>query len=327
MSRKFTMEDMHVLAEKFGGEFISNKYIDSSEKHTWRCSKMHTWEAAPKFIKQGYWCPHCAGNIKLTNKDMHILAEKFGGKFLSSKYIGARHKHTWQCTNNHIWDAKPNDVQQGKWCRKCYFNKKMLTVEDMHLIAESFGGRFLSSKYEGVNKKYVWQCSQEHIWETSYSTIRNGSRCPYCATFRSEEICRGIISKMFEDFFIKCRPDFLLNDKGRNLELDGYSEKLNLAFEYHGKQHFEPIDYYGGEKIFAEVKRRDRLKLDFCAKAGIRVIVVPTFPRDYDPLMCQAIIEQAVIVAGVEIPSAWIRAADLMFKAAHEERKALQIGG
>jgi thiol-disulfide isomerase/thioredoxin len=304
---------MNDIAESRKGKFISTQYTGSGEKHLWQCHRGHTWEAVPKFIKQGDWCPHCAGVAKLTEKHMHDLAEKNSGKFLSIKYIGALKKHIWLCNKGHIFEARPNDVQQGKWCRKCYFERKKLTIEYMHTVAEKNGGKFLSEKYVGSFNKCAWQCNQGHVWDTTYSTIRNGAWCPYCASFRSEEICRNIISKMFGWLFVKCRPDFLMSDKGRNLELDGFCEELNLAFEYHGAQHFEPVEYFGGQKTFEAIQKRDKLKLELCAKAGVRVIVVPTFPANFDKLICQHMVEQAIVATGIQIPATWTRAVSLIF--------------
>jgi GR25 family glycosyltransferase involved in LPS biosynthesis len=38
------------------------------------------------------------------------------------------------------------------------------------------------------------------------------------------------------------------------MELDGYNEALKLAFEYHGKQHFEFIEHF--HKNHEEVTKR-----------------------------------------------------------------------
>jgi len=63
------------------------------------------------------------------------------------------------------------------------------------------------------------------------------------------------------------RPKFL-----NFLELDVYIPELNIAFEYQGIQHFEPIEHWGGIKSLEQVKRRDKLKKKLCEENSIKLI-------------------------------------------------------
>jgi hypothetical protein len=40
--------------------------------------------------------------------------------------------------------------------------------------------------------------------------------------------------------------------------------KANLAIEYHGTQHFKPVDFFGGKEAFKLQKERDKRKKDLC---------------------------------------------------------------
>ena len=71
--------------------------------------------------------------------------------------------------------------------------------------------------------------------------------------------------------FPKTRPPFL-----EKLELDGYCEALNLAFEYHGRQHFESIPFFEKDgQTFAKRIENDRRKIALCSRYGIDLIVIP----------------------------------------------------
>src|SRR5699024_7815967 len=61
----------------------------------------------------------------------------------------------------------------------------------------------------------------------------------------------------FQKRFKDCR------DKN-TLPFDFYIPTLNSCVEFDGKQHFEPVDYFGGEKALKEVKRRDGIKTKYC---------------------------------------------------------------
>jgi hypothetical protein len=55
--------------------------------------------------------------------------------------------------------------------------------------------------------------------------------------------------------------------------LDIFIPALNLAIEYHGQQHFKPIEHFGGKENFEKAVQRDKLKTQLCKKNGIRLIV------------------------------------------------------
>ena len=52
------------------------------------------------------------------------LAKKRNGECLSTEYINAHTKLLWKCADGHEWEAKPNNIQQGKWCPICARRKK-----------------------------------------------------------------------------------------------------------------------------------------------------------------------------------------------------------
>lgn len=54
--------------------------------------------------------------------------------------------------------------------------------------------------------------------------------------------------------------------------LDIYIPSINTAFEYQGKQHYEPIAYFGGEKHFKKQVENDKKKLKLCEENKIRLI-------------------------------------------------------
>ncbi len=88
---------------------------------------------------------------RLSIHDMSVLAQLRDGKCLSANYVNNRTKLKWQCSEGHIWEAPPNSVKAGKWCPTCATRKRADarrgTIEEMHRLAESRGGKCLSAKY------------------------------------------------------------------------------------------------------------------------------------------------------------------------------------
>lgn len=54
--------------------------------------------------------------------------------------------------------------------------------------------------------------------------------------------------------------------------LDVFIPELDLAIEYMGRQHYEPVDYFGGEESYQENKKRDKVKKMKCTKNDVSLI-------------------------------------------------------
>ncbi len=68
------------------------------------------------------------------------------------------------------------------------------------------------------------------------------------------------------------RPDWLITEEGERLELDFYVERLDLAIEVQGKQHYTYIPYFHQEYSgFLTGLRRDRFKREKCEQRGVRL--------------------------------------------------------
>lgn len=101
---------------------------------------------------------------------------------------------------------------------------------------------------------------------------------------RREDICREIFEELLNEEFPSCRPDWLKNpNTNRNLELDGYCEKLKLAFEYDGEQHFVyPNSFHKSKKEFVDQRKRDDLKERICKIKRIYLIRIPWYVKDLE---------------------------------------------
>lgn len=100
---------------------------------------------------------------------------------------------------------------------------------------------------------------------------------------KHETRCRQILEEHLKTSFPSVRPDFLKYHTGKNLELDGYSEILGLAFEYQGVQHrkYSPGLFHASYEDFLKQQTRDAFKKRVCEEEGIHVIYIPdTVPYD-----------------------------------------------
>ena len=103
------------------------------------------------------------------------------------------------------------------------------------------------------------------------------SWCPICTSGINERVCREYFKIIFQQEFPKKKPKWLISEIGNRMELDGYNEEMQLAFEYHGEQHYNPIPYFYEKqnKSFEKRVMRDKLKENICQKHDVTLIVIP----------------------------------------------------
>lgn len=56
--------------------------------------------------------------------------------------------------------------------------------------------------------------------------------------------------------------------------LDIWIPSLSVAIEYHGAQHFQPVDFFGGEEAFQRSQERDQRKRALCEANNVRLIEI-----------------------------------------------------
>ena len=182
--KSISIDDMHALANQKGGKCLSNFYISAKTKLKWKCKEGHIWEAEPNNIKQGKWCPFCAGKYQ-TIEDMRNIAKYRGGLCLSSVYHSAKTKLEWKCKEGHIWEAVPSNIKQGYWCPFCgkkrAAKKRIGSIEELKEIAKNRGGVYISEEYVLNHSKAKWRCKIGHIWQATPANVKRGTWCPLCA--------------------------------------------------------------------------------------------------------------------------------------------------
>lgn len=109
---KLTIEEMKKLAKSKDGECLSDIYVNIDTDLLWKCNKCgEIWSACPDNIKQGTWCPKCAGTKKKSLEEIQELAKIRGGKCLSKEYLGSDENHLCQKQRNNtkiIFQIKRN---------------------------------------------------------------------------------------------------------------------------------------------------------------------------------------------------------------------------
>lgn len=135
--------------------------------------------------------------------------------------------------------------------------------------------------FKSTKDGYKFKCKNGHEFEASLHHINYyNSWCPRCP-FPDESECIKILEKLTGEKFKKCRPEFLKDSKSKGLELDGYNEKLELAIEYNGEQHYKlsSLFHKNDEENLEKQKKRDVKKAKLCKENGVHLIIVPYYEK------------------------------------------------
>lgn len=150
------------------------------------------------------------------------------------------------------------------------------TLIEIKYLAEKRRGTLLSKSYEDQKSKLEWKCEHGHnFWASLTSVKYSGTWCSVCSESAGESLTRQLCEELTGGKFIKARPPWLLWKTGSCLELDGYCEKLSIAFEYQGRQHYEFDPYFHSNIAeFEDQLARDSFKRLKCEENDVKLVVV-----------------------------------------------------
>ena len=187
--KKLSIDDMHEIAKANNGKCLSIVYQNIDSLLKWECAEGHQWEAIGDSVKNAKrWCPKCAGNAKHTIEEMHLYAEKNGGKCLSTFYTNKNTKLKWECSAGHIFMTTATIMLLKKsFCDDCSIIERF--KYEINQIVASKNGKCLTFNFSRDNtQKINLECHLGHKWETTLVTLRGDCWCPECANCKKLEI-------------------------------------------------------------------------------------------------------------------------------------------
>ncbi|CAH1767417.1 4818_t:CDS:2 [Entrophospora sp. SA101] len=314
---KLTLEVTKQIALLRGGECLSERYVNQRLPLLWRCIKGHIWNASFNNIKNhGKWCPHCAGNARLTLEDAKQIALSRNGKCLSTSYSNSKIPMTWKCHQGHIWSSPFHNIKNsGSWCPYCAGIAKLTledakeialsrsgeclsiekqwcpfcigryqTIEDMRKLAQVKNGDCLSDQYYNSRTKLEWICENKHQWKAIPNSIQQGTWCPFCPKYKREKLCHEILTKYLGAPSLIRRPDFLKTQEYPNgLELDIFYPQYGFTIEVQGIQHEKYHEFFhgGDPNNFIKQQAWDQLKKELCEENWIALRYVWYYEDPY----------------------------------------------
>lgn len=254
----------------------------------------HIWEVQAGGItnkKRGPRCPMCgrkiAGNSihkakAYTTQSFIDYVRKVSGDEYSVKGTYYNSKTPIEVVHNtcmNRYKVSPSDFKSGKRCPKCAIKRRAKKTakttakfsKEVQLLGS--GDYQLMSEYKNWKTKVKILhkvCGRCYFVEPN--SFIQGERCPGCKTSHGE----NFIKKYLDDNYIiyEQQVKFMnLKDK-RCLSYDFYLPNEDILIEYQGKQHYVPVERYGGNEHLKVQQYHDILKYKYAYDNQIRLIEV-----------------------------------------------------
>lgn len=230
-------------------------------------------------------CNDCAKKKRAESQRINRSGEKYGRLTILEVIPDTRPtrvKCKCDCGNYYIGIQTDIVVGHTQSCG-CLFKKRVAesNTKDWTGIISDYGIEFLEPDHIREQGQWLWKCKcgvcgNEFI--ALPAKVNEGviTSCG-CATQSSPE--RYIINILEELNIQYVKQYSLSNCKNKYpLRFDFAifdDDKLLYLIEYDGRQHFEPIDWFGGIEGFNKQKQRDIIKDNYCKLNNILLLRLP----------------------------------------------------
>jgi hypothetical protein len=146
----------------------------------------------------------------------------------------------------------------------------------------------LIGEYKNTYTKVLHKCLIcDNNWSTKPNYILHmNCGCPFCSASKGEKL----IAKLLESIGIYFETEKPININNKTYYYDFYIPDINLAIEFNGIQHYEPVEFFGGESQFLIIKENDKIKTEWSNNNKIILLHIPY----YDIEICDLIIIEEI---------------------------------
>ena len=274
------------------------EYINTNTKVSIICSKHGVFKQTPKNHINNHGCPKCALEYKsyklredifyFISKSNKIHLNKYS--YEKSFYKNNKTKLIVTCPFHGEFIITPIHHYRGHGCKKCTNQHRRSTKE---FILEC--NKIHNNKYNYSESKFISLKNSVDIICNSHGNFKQqaghhlrGHGCPGCSTSNGEKFIKKWLDNCGIKYITQSRFNDCLSLKGRKLKFDFFIPNLNLCIEFDGKQHFEPLEFFGGEKTFKILKENDSIKNIYCEKNNISLIRIK-YNEDIEQVLKQKI--------------------------------------
>ena len=192
-------------------------------------------------------------------------------------YINSKKKVIVSCPEHGDFMARPNDLLSGHGCPICRYIKahdktRKSTEQFISDARKVHGLKYDYSKtiYKGAHEKVVITCPDHGDFEQEPNVHLKGYGCPKCSESHLEKEIRALLEENNIKYDYEKQFPWLKNVQP--MSIDFYLPELSVGIECQGRQHFKPIEWFGGDVGFESCQERDKLKNELCSENNIKIV-------------------------------------------------------
>lgn len=301
MSKKFTKEDFIKKSNKTHNikyDYSNVEYVDSRSYVEINCLIHGIFKQNASSHLRGSNCPDCARDINLkkrkknnkkTQKKRTVLdvIELFNkihqNKYNYEDFVEYKNIHqniNIKCPIHGNFNQTIRDHERGSECKICAkekgASKRSLDINLFKKRANNiynFKYDYSYVVYSNLNEKIKIICPIHGIFEQKAHHHLAGHSCPTCVNLSNgEKQLRKILKEKNIKYITQKRFKDCKNIK--TLPFDFYLPLYNVCIEYNGGQHYEIVEVFGGKDGFIKIQKNDKIKIEYCLKNDIKLIVV-----------------------------------------------------
>lgn len=176
--------------------------------------------------------------------------------------------------HNYIFKQRVVNHAAGHGCPICNSGRQMTTEEFIIKARDIHGDLYDYSKvdYKGKSVPVIIKCKIHGEFLQKPHDHIGGCGCPYCKIWKTQQKLYDAITKAFpnEEWKWEYKADWLGLQR-----IDIFNERINLAIEYNGRQHYMPVKAFGGEIGYKQCIERDIRKKKILEEHGCILYVIP----------------------------------------------------
>lgn len=254
-------------------DFNLNSYKNVNSIISCHCKIHGDFNRKVASLLRGIGCPKCGKTHYDTNSfiEKAKIVHDNSYDYSRVKYIRSNIPITIICRKHDEFQQTPANHLFGQGCPKCWNEKiSMSTNLFVDKAKEVHGDLYDYSKvkYVDYNTPVEIICKKHGVFTQKPKVHLLGAGCQMCHLKSQARVFKEL-TNYFTNILLEYSTDWIKPQR-----FDMYLKEYNIAIEYNGKQHYEPIGIFGGEEGFKNCQERDKRKMEKCLQNNCKLFIV-----------------------------------------------------
>ena len=298
-TQEFIKKASEIHKDKY--DYSKVDYINSKQKVCIICPEHGEFWQIPNSHLLGKGCPKCAIKSKpqcnpKTIQQFIEQANRVHNNFYDyskTNYVTAKTKVIITCPIHGDFKQTPNSHLNGQGCPKCAY-KNVTTEEFIQRSRQVHGDMYDYSKtvYVNSHNPVIVTCPiHGDFMQRPCDHIHQKQGCPKCSLSKGELQVAQVLGSLGINYVQQYAFEF--NNRKFYVDFSFYFNDKLYFVEYNGRQHYMPIEYFGGKLAFNKQLRRDQEVRDYCKEFNINLIELRYDDKDIKSTILQALNDSA----------------------------------